>query len=1022
MRTNTLWLFLALFIYISPLQGQQVQLVNMIPNAQSNEQNQDSEPNLAINPANANQMVGTAFTSNPLGATTPPSAPIFVSTNGGVSWLLNTNVPSNIRTGDITVKFGATSNMLYGGILRRPAVTGFNTTMDILRTNNFLSPTLMQLQTTRNRPDQPYIEATTIQTGAAIGSDRVYVGNNDLGAPSGRTAAIDQSLNGEITAAVYNRVILETRTTASQNMPPIRTAIHSDGTIYSAFERATTITPVSGGVWNIISDIIVVRDDNWGTGASPFTALVDPGDILAGRRVMIGRNYTFSLLASLGQERGGSKLSIAVDPNNSNIVYIAWSDNTPTGGTTYNLHVRRSIDRGLNWSATDLRQITNASNPALAINSLGELAFSYQQLVSGNWRTIIERTTNDFTTIATSTLHTFPDGNPAPTFFPYLGDYTYLTAKPFGKDFCGVFSASNNPTPTNFPTVQPTWQRNVDMATNQLRNLTNTANIGVSIDPYFFRITPINLNQDFYVRDWTNTPASHDLGEEPSDINFWFNFNSDVWTRRSNTPGTFNANDQPDNQNPQPVGMGNNFAYVRVHRKLIGTAETVSMLFLKSEFGTGSNFQLINGVSSFSTLSFSPTDLNATMTTGVQWDLIDPNAVTADHPCMAIEISTPTDRPANPTLLGRAPGWAIGTDLMVISDNNKAQRNLHVYTGGPGGSASDMLMYANIHNASLFNRDVQIITPIPKDVLDLKPQITVRSGNKESRAIFRGDTLILSGMKPCENRWIELSVKIPSNFGKATKTLQFKEMVGSMAINGFGIGIKAGSQAAFEWENLEYHNTAFYRLLKEFQLEGASEQSDATRDLLQKKPDEAVYQLFLESYGTKATTLVSKWLVKIGQDPFDLTATTKLLLGHIKSRKWQEAAIAHANFTHKLNAFLSYLHKSNGDVADIIQTLRWQNDQLQRAQVFRGSDTVLKAITEAKQFIEDYSKVKLMNKDYPYFVKENLPIWQEITRKYFPNDNFAPLYDDIKAHLDNPQQLQKSHCGLVAKLASLTRL
>ena len=42
-----------------------VRVVNMIPFNQSGETNQDSEPNLAVNPQRPTDMVGTAFTTAP---------------------------------------------------------------------------------------------------------------------------------------------------------------------------------------------------------------------------------------------------------------------------------------------------------------------------------------------------------------------------------------------------------------------------------------------------------------------------------------------------------------------------------------------------------------------------------------------------------------------------------------------------------------------------------------------------------------------------------------------------------------------------------------------------------------------------------------------------------------------------------------------------------------------------------------------------------------------------------------------
>ena len=92
-----------------------IRVVNMIPRSLSGETNQDSEPNLAVNPAYWLQMAASAFTPNPAGGAT---APIYISTDGGSTWLLNPILPSAVETADITLRFGTWSNDLYVGILR----------------------------------------------------------------------------------------------------------------------------------------------------------------------------------------------------------------------------------------------------------------------------------------------------------------------------------------------------------------------------------------------------------------------------------------------------------------------------------------------------------------------------------------------------------------------------------------------------------------------------------------------------------------------------------------------------------------------------------------------------------------------------------------------------------------------------------------------------------------------------------------------------------------------------------------
>jgi hypothetical protein len=114
------------------------------------------------------------------------------------------------------------------------------------------------------------------------------------------------------------------------------------------------------GAATITTDVVVVRDDNWGSGANPFTALVDPGDSKSGMRV--ARGVTIVWNDFLGQQRQAGNLAIAVDPTNSSIVYLAWCDGQ-VGSGTYTMRVRRSTDRGVTWSG-DLFTQAMATWPA----------------------------------------------------------------------------------------------------------------------------------------------------------------------------------------------------------------------------------------------------------------------------------------------------------------------------------------------------------------------------------------------------------------------------------------------------------------------------------------------------------------------------------------------------------------------------------------------------------------------------------------------------------------------------------
>jgi hypothetical protein len=217
-------------------------------------------------------------------------------------------------------------------------------------------------------------------------------------------------------------------------------------------------------------------------------------DGLAGRIVITTRvPFENNSHANFGQERlASSNLSIAVDPTNSSRVYIAWADYPTSTSTTYTLHVRRSDDRGVNWSA-DLLTIANATNPALAVNSVGKVAFLYQlntpagvALANQRWQTHVRRSTDLGVNWDDVTLADTPADTPAMSFIPYLGDYTYIQA--MGKDFYGIFSASNIPNNANFP-QGVTYQRSANFTTNQLFATNGSTVVAPSIDPFFFKLT-----------------------------------------------------------------------------------------------------------------------------------------------------------------------------------------------------------------------------------------------------------------------------------------------------------------------------------------------------------------------------------------------------------------------------------------------------------------------------------------------------------------------------------------------------
>jgi Abnormal spindle-like microcephaly-assoc'd, ASPM-SPD-2-Hydin len=449
-----------------------ITLVNIIPNLSSGETNQDSEPNLAVNPANPLELAATAFTPSPNSGS--KNSPIFYSSDGGLTWSLK-DIIAGTPVRDQTLRFATQSGILYAGVLWGGGSNIALINFDILRTSDFSGLTTMTQLAQRKNDDQPFVQAASVPSGPDAGKDRIYVGSNDH-APANVPATVDLSLDAAAPVPATATFVIESRAVLRDGFQT-RPAVHPNGTVYALYYARIAAASF---------DVVIVRDDNWASGATPFNALVDGGDATRGVRIATGVDNPF-LSLFLGQQRIGGDLSIAVDPNDSTTVYVCWGDRQ---GGTYTLYVRKSTDSGATWSS-DLRAVTNATNPALAINSVGRLGLLYQQVTgiapNQSWHTTLELTTNDFASITTYLLANTPAGTPGKTFDPYLGDYLYMMA--VGTSFYGIFSASNTPDHANFPNGV-SYQRNANFGTKTLLAADNVTPVAVSIDPFVFKVMP----------------------------------------------------------------------------------------------------------------------------------------------------------------------------------------------------------------------------------------------------------------------------------------------------------------------------------------------------------------------------------------------------------------------------------------------------------------------------------------------------------------------------------------------------
>jgi len=488
-----------------------VLVVNMIDPAQSAETNRDSEPNLAVNPANPMHIAASAFTPDP-----DPSrghAPIYVSVDGGRNWRLNPIIPFNhseTGTGDITLRFGTTSNVLYAAALKKPEnCPSCSRSLSILRSRDFTGANLMEEFSNANHGvvDQPWIQAITTASGTGSNMDRVYIAYSDLECGCMRSPTVERSNFDP--ASVASSVQFATRPLSDRNGDanctaiPTRQVVHDDGTVYAAFFVMT------GGCGALrTAHLVVVRHNNWAEGQlwETFSDINDPDDHEPGRIVALGIQIPWSVNSSpvrLAQQRITGHISIAVDPLYSNRVFVAWGQGS--SANDYRLHVRGSDDRGETWPY-EWNSVEPAINPALAINAKGTVGLLYQALVDDNqWETRLLRSTDNIATSSNDeiVLQRSPlpdadaeiptsDSNALDKGGGPLGDYNYLMA--VDANFYGVFSANNKPDMNSFPSGVSTYRRGADFATNTLHAPDGSV-VEPSIDPFFFVAPdPIRIN------------------------------------------------------------------------------------------------------------------------------------------------------------------------------------------------------------------------------------------------------------------------------------------------------------------------------------------------------------------------------------------------------------------------------------------------------------------------------------------------------------------------------------------------
>lgn len=500
---------------------------------------------------------------------------------------------------------------------------------------------------------------------------------------------------------------------------------------------------------------------------------------------------------------------------------------------------------------------------------------------------------------------------------------------------------------------------------------------------------------EFYVRDWPM-----DDGSEPSTRPDFYT-SSDVWNQRSATPA-FDAAGQPRHEVPLPMAGGVNFACARIHRTAADRpAERVVAHFLLADFGMGSAFRDLTNAPS-QQISFA--EGQAVRSLSQRWQL---PATLSRHICVAVELSTPSDPYRAPSLRGRAPG--AGTDPLILDDNNRAQRNIDLMVDLADGADTSADMFAAIRNGSTERRDMIVHAAADFDLPNDQVWLTViapetlRTKRGSAFPLDAKKPLVLRRMKPGETRWLRISMR-PRKEVKGL--LRFFEEVDGDVVNGFGLRPTSRGLEDFLGESL----LDYVALCSRLDMQMFRPWIDEAMAIREKVDAEAYVRLMRDSAAKLASALTTRTGAMIAES-FDLATAEKTLFAAAQEKDVARIAAAQAAFTAVGDAALTATAKREGDVADVLHNMLWQEA------IFSGplaKTPEAKAIREiSSSFVSGFSTRAIDVDEYPRVTASLMPR----LRKVAPRLTHVPQTTFLRA---TPAAAQRLHrrvlLGLTRKL------
>jgi hypothetical protein len=254
--------------------------------------------------------------------------------------------------------------------------------------------------------------------------------------------------------------------------------------------------------------------------------------------------------------------------------------------------------------------------------------------------------------------------------------------------------------------------------------------------------------------------------------------------------------------------------------------------------------------------------------------------------------------------------------------------------------------------------------------------------------------------------------------------VNFSELMDETVVNGFTIGAKLASLGRASRDSLELHRSVFTRCAEDRQIEGAKDEAYAAQDLWKReKVDEQDYQQFIRSH----LPFIERATVRLIEserlgDPFGVRVALKNLAALSKSGSAGMTAAAHTTLLNKLDAFLTMAQLAKGDVADVLQNVRWQKELYTNVPRLKELGASPELVKLSEEFILGYQARKIRTESYPKLIGSLIRSFRE-TEEKLESAKFTLKSEVtmIEQSMDSPAALQNAHRHFLLKLQTLAK-